>query len=205
MKKINIIVLAAVCAFVLVSCSKEAGDGSRFSEFSECILETVMESYEEGDISREDIAIDRIYYGHFSQKDADEILVLCKILNTPHVAGLDKTVAVLLKADSLEKTAYKEFNADNVTIDCIRTSIGQSRILFIGTTVYQGLLTQEIQFWGIQDGRWMDIPIENLETISAGNFCFMGDEEIIVSSITDHANIIAIFNWNPDEGKFLLN
>ena len=98
-----------------------------------------------------------------------------------------------------------EFNADNVTIDCVQTSIGQSKILFIGTTIYQGISAQEIQLWGIQDGQWLDIPIENLETLSDGYFCFMGDGEIIVSSIADHAEIIAILNWNPDMENFLLD
>ena len=47
--------------------------------------------------------------------------------------------------------------------------------------------------------------IENLETLSDGYFCFMGDGEIIVSSIADHAEIIAILNWNPDMENFLLD
>ena len=205
MKKLDVLVLMVACVFLLASCSKEADDRSAFTEFNEYILETVMESYEDGNISREDIVIDQIYCGHFSQKDVNEIFVLCKILNTPHVAGLDKTVAVLLEADSLKKIAYKEFNADNVTIDCVQTSIGQSKILFIGTTIYQGISAQEIQLWGIQDGQWLDIPIENLETLSDGYFCFMGDGEIIVSSIADHAEIIAILNWNPDMENFFLD
>ncbi len=205
MKKLNVLVFMVTCIFLFVSCGKTADDKSTFSEFNEYILQTVMESYEDGNISRKDIVIDRIYCGHFSQKDANEIFVLCKILNTPHVAGLDKTAAVLLEADSLKKIAYKEFNADNVAIDCVQTSIGQSKILFIGTTIYQGIVTQEIQLWGIQDGQWLDIPIENLETIPDGCFCFIGDEEIMVSSVTDHADIIAILSWYPDTEKFLLD
>lgn len=163
MKKLNVLVLMAACVFLLVSCGREGDDRGAFSEFSEYVLETVLESYEDGEISREDIVIDRIYCGHFSQKDVNEIFVLCKILNTPHVAGLDKTAAVLLEADSLKKIAYKEFNADKVTIDCIQSSDGLSRILFTGTTIYQGISTQEIQLWSIQDGQWQDIPIEDME------------------------------------------
>ena len=33
----------------------------------------------------------------------------------------------------------------------------------------------------------------------------VGDGEIIVSSIADHAEIIAILNWNPDMENFLLD
>lgn len=152
--------------------------------------------------------IDRIYYGHFSQEDANEILVLCKILNTPHVAGFDKTVAVLLEAASLKQIAYKEFNADNVSIDCVQTSTGQSKIVFIGTTTYQNISTQEIQLWGIQDNQWVDMPIESLENLSDDYFCFMGDGAIIVSStdeMTDPVDVIAILNWNPETEQFILN
>lgn len=85
MKKLNALVLMVTCVFLLASCSKEADDKSAFSEFNEYILETVMESYEDGKISREDIVINQIYCGHFSQKDVNEIFVLCKILNTVRV------------------------------------------------------------------------------------------------------------------------
>lgn len=53
----------------------------------------------------------------------------CKILNTPHVAGLDKTVGVLLEAGSLEMVAYNEFAADKVVINCIQASDGQSKTI----------------------------------------------------------------------------
>ena len=51
----------------------------------------------------------------------------------------------------------------------------------------------------------LETVIENLETLSDGYFCFMGDGEIIVSSIADYADIIAILNWNPDTEKFMLD
>lgn len=204
MRKINVFILMAMCVLLLSGCGKEADGKTTFLQLSEYILETVMESYEDGNISKEDIVIDRIYCGHFSQKDVNEIFILCKILNIPHVAGLDKTIAVLLEADSLEPIAYKEFNADNVSIDCVQTNTEQSKILYIGTTTYQGMSTQEIHLWGIQDRQWVDIPIESLETLSDGCFCFMGNGKIIVSSITDHADIIAILSWNPDMEQFIL-
>lgn len=208
MKKLNVLVLIAVCVFLLAGCGQKADDRGAFSELGEYVLERVMKNYEDGDINQEDIVIDRIYYGHFSQEDVNEILVLCKILNTPHVAGFDKTVAVLLEAASLKQVAYKEFNADNVSIDCVQTSTGQSKIVFIGTTTYQNISTQEIQLWGIQGNQWVDMPIESLENLSDDYFCFMGDGAIIVSStdeMTDPADVIAILNWNPETEQFILN
>lgn len=72
-----------------------ANDGI-FSVLTDWVTEKVMENYEDGEISASDIVIDQIYYGSFSQEDVSEIFVVCKILNTPHVAGLDKKVGVLL-------------------------------------------------------------------------------------------------------------
>ena len=116
-------------------------------------------------------------------------------------------MAVLLKADSLEQIAYREFNADNIEIDCMPTSTGQSKILYIGTTTYQGISTQEIQLLNIQDNQWIDTPIEGLKNLEEEYFCFMGNRAIIVSSldqITNPADIIAVLKWNPDTEQFSL-
>lgn len=104
--------------------------GNSYSEFSGYIAERVMEHYEDEMIAQEDIVIDRIYHGHFSSVDTDEIFVLCKISNTSHVAGLDKTVAVLLEADSLGQIAYGEFHADQVEISRIPASNRRSKLLY---------------------------------------------------------------------------
>ncbi len=53
------------------------------SELNNRIIEKVAENYEEGNISALDIVIVRIDFGSFSQDNASEIFVLCKILNTP--------------------------------------------------------------------------------------------------------------------------
>ena len=208
MRKRNIFFCFTVTLiFLLAGCGKASDSRNSFSELSEYIVEKVMKNYEDGNINQEDIMIDQIYYGHFSRKDVNEIFVLCKILNTPHVAGLDKTVAVLLKADSLEQIAYREFNADNIEIDCMPTSTGQSKILYIGTTTYQGISTQEIQLLNIQDNQWIDTPIEGLKNLEEEYFCFMGNRAIIVSSldqITNPADIIAVLKWNPDTEQFSL-
>lgn len=178
-------------------------DKVAFSKFNARILDTAVGCYEDGGIRQEDIVFHRIYYGHFSRSGAKELLLLCKILNLPHVAGLDKTTVLLLNADTLELTAYAEFSADHVTLEPVQTSAGVSRLLYIGTTIYQGIAAQEVQLWTIQNGQWEDHPIEYLETLSDDCFCFMGDGEIIVSSAADHAYITAILSWDPDAGQFV--
>ena len=48
-------------------------------------------------------------------------MVLCKNLHLPHAAELDKTVGVLMDADSLNMIAYREFTADKVVVSRLQT------------------------------------------------------------------------------------
>ena len=179
------------------------------SELNNRIIEKVAENYEEGNISALDIVIVRIDFGSFSQDNASEIFVLCKILNTPHVAGLDKTVGILLDADSLEMVAYKEFAADKGVINCIQASDGQSRILVSKTTTYQGISTQEIQLLAVEGSQWVEIPIDALKIIGDESFYYMDivDDLIIVASedkLISSEEIVAVLKWNPETEQFVL-
>ena len=108
---VSVLVLFMLMCINACGISKSRDSADMVSELNNRIIEKVAENYEEGNISALDIVIVRIDFGSFSQDNASEIFVLCKILNTPHVAGLDKTVGILLDADSLEMVAYKEFAA----------------------------------------------------------------------------------------------
>lgn len=187
--------------------SKSSDNVDVLSELNNWIIEKVMENYEDGNISASDIVIDRIYFGSFSQDNTSEIFVLCKILNTPHVAGLDKTVGVLLEAGSLEMIAYNEFAADKVVINCIQASDGQSRILVLKTTTYQGISTQEIQLLAIEGSQWVEIPIDALKTMGDESFYYIVDDLIIVASeneLISPKEIIAVLKWNPETEQFVL-
>ena len=48
-------------------------------------------------------------------------MVLCKNLNLPHAAELEKIVGVLMDADSLNMIAYREFTADKVVVSRLQT------------------------------------------------------------------------------------
>ena len=113
---VSVLVLFMLMCINACGISKSRDSADMVSELNNRIIEKVAENYEEGNISALDIVIVRIDFGSFSQDNASEIFVLCKILNTPHVAGLDKTVGILLDADSLEMVAYKEFAADKVVM-----------------------------------------------------------------------------------------
>lgn len=183
-------------------------------------IEMVKENYEDGEISTSDIVIDQIYYGSFSEEDVSEIFVLCKILNTPHAAGLDKKIGILLDAHTLEMVAYKEFGGDKTEISCMPMSNGQSRILFFQTSIYQGISTQTVELYAVQGSQWVEIPIDIMENVPAERrealegkcFCYLSGERMVVvyednqfeDELTDSAEMIAMFIWNPDTGQFVL-
>lgn len=198
--------ILVVCLFLAAGCGKVPEGEAHYSELDRYLVEKVKENYEDGTVEDENIAVAQICSGHFSNGDAEEIFAVCKILNLPHTAGLDKTVTLLLKKDSLEQVAYEEFNADDVEISFFQTSAGQSKVLTIGTTTFQGVSSQEIRFLEIRDGRWQDVEIEALED-SQDSYCFaIEDRAILVSAVSDimgPEDITAVLSWNPDTGQFL--
>ncbi len=204
-KVLMVLVIMLFTQIFLPACTKTTSN--MVSDFNDYVVEKVVKKYEDGDVRTTDIAIEYVYHGSFSRNNGNEIFVICKILNTPHVAGLDKTVCVLLDADSLEIVAYKEFAADKVEIRDIQTSNGQKKILVLQTTTYQGISTQEIHLFTIQDGQWKDIPIEFLRDLNDEYFYFIEDDMIIVASdtkLTSLKDIIAVLIWNPDTEQYVL-
>ena len=200
---VSVLVLFMLMCINACGISKSRDSADMVSELNNRIIEKVAENYEEGNISALDIVIVRIDFGSFSQDNASEIFVLCKILNTPHVAGLDKTVGILLDADSLEMVAYK------VVINCIQASDGQSRILVSKTTTYQGISTQEIQLLAVEGSQWVEIPIDALKIIGDESFYYMDivDDLIIVASedkLISSEEIVAVLKWNPETEQFVL-
>ncbi len=201
-KFLNIILLILI---FLSACTKSATN--TVSDLNNYVVETIVKNYENGEVKEPDIVIEHIYYGSFSQSNNNEILVICKILNTPHVAGLDKTVCVLYNTNSLEMISYKEFAADNVVISDIPTSNGQDKILVLQTVTYQGISTQELHLFVIQDGEWIDDSVDPLENLDDEYFYFVEDNMIIASindKLTSLKDISAILIWNPDTERYIL-
>lgn len=157
---VSVLVLFMLMCINACGISKSRDSADMVSELNNRIIEKVAENYEEGNISALDIVIVRIDFGSFSQDNASEIFVLCKILNTPHVAGLDKTVGILLDADSLEMVAYKEFAADKVVINCIQASDGQSRNIGIKNHNISRNINTGNSAFSCQRQSWVEIPID---------------------------------------------
>lgn len=161
------ILLLVLCTIIFSACgqAKELNIDDWFADNRESIIRAVIEHYEDGDISEADIEVSEIYYGAFSQEKEEEILVICDILNQPHVAGLDKAVCLLLTADSFEVKAYKEFASDDTVIKCYRAEDGQNRIWVSEKTTYQGITSSETALFLIQDKQWSKRAIDELEEL----------------------------------------
>ncbi|MGN0471611.1 MAG: hypothetical protein ACI4F8_02075 [Lachnospiraceae bacterium] len=210
--RVLVIAVMMVAVMLLISgcgASKTDTQSDKTESLNDWAIKAVVENYSDGDIIREyDIVVDRVYYGSFSQESADEILVLCKILDLPHVAGLDKTVGVLMDADSLDMIAYREFPADKVVVSRLQTGSGRSRILVSKTSASTGLWSQEIQLLAVEGSEWIEIPIDALDALNLGekDICFVEENQIIAISgysFSGSGAIMEILTWNPEMEQFV--
>ena len=66
------------------------------------VIETVLKNGEIGSaVTASDVVIDQMIYGSFSEPEAKEVLVTCRILNMPHAGGLDRRAIIILDVDSM--------------------------------------------------------------------------------------------------------
>ena len=198
-----------LAAFLMAGCAgtKGAGGTQLMSGLNDRVIEMVLKNDELGGIiEKSDVVIDQIICGSFSKPEAKEALVICKILNTPHVGGLDRRAIFILEIDSMDVVAYTEIPADEVWVDTLPVSNGQDRIIFSGKSTYQGISTQDVMYFCIQDGQWTEMAAEELEALGEGCFYYLAGDKMIVTSgreLTDPSGIMAILTWNLDAGEFI--
>lgn len=208
-RKISIIsILILITTLFMSGCAKMTDDTQLLSRLNDKVIEMVLENDESGgSIAASDVVIDQTFYGSFSQPETKEVLVICKILNTPHVGGLDRRACIILEVDSMEIVAYTELGADEVLVYSLPMSNGQDRIIFSGKSTYQGISAQDVMYFSIQDGQWTEILIEELKTFGESCFYFLADDVMIVTSgseLTDPSEILAILTWDADAGQFIM-
>ena len=209
----RITVFAAVmmlAALLMTGCAGIKGTGATqlMSGLNDRVIEMVLKNDELGGIiEKSDVVIDQIICGSFSKPEAKEALVICKILNTPHVGGLDRRAIIILGIDSMDIVAYAEIPADEVWVDALPMSNGQDRIIFSGKSTYQGISTQNVMYFCIQDGQWTEMAAEELEALGQECFYYLTGDMMIVTSgreLADLSDITAILTWDQDAGKFIL-
>ena len=130
-----------------------------------------------------------------------------QFLNTPHVAGTDKKVGILIDSISLEIVVYKEFPSDKTVVECVETSNGRNRIVVIRTAQSTGMSVQYIELWAVEGSQWIERTMDTLKVMEEGDFFFWGDDMLIVSSDSELKNseqIKALLMWNPKTEQFEL-
>lgn len=133
------------------------------------------------------------------------MLVLCKFKDNPHVAGLDRTLAVVFSRQSMELVAYKCFGADETVIRSLPTESGENRILFLGRATSQGLTSQYIGLFSIENKEWTELPLEEVQ-LQDGELCYITDDNrlIVLPEESSEAsdNDFVTYSWNPERGQF---
>lgn len=204
-------ILAVLVLVISMSgCADSAGtdDTHLLSGLNGRVVEAVLENHESGDaVTASDVIINQTFYGSFSKPGAEEVLAVCSILNTPHVGGLGRAAIIILEVDSMDVVAYDEIPADEVWVSSLSMSNGQDRILFAGKSTYQGISSQDVAYYGIQNGQWMEIPAEEFSVLGEDRFYFLTGDVMIGASkseLTGISDITAILKWDQEAGRFIL-
>ncbi|MCM1345202.1 MAG: hypothetical protein NC246_15380, partial [Muribaculaceae bacterium] len=203
-------VLAAMLAGTLFmsGCAESAGtdDTNPLSGLDSRVVETVLENEESGDVvTASDVVIDQVFYGSFSKPETEEALVVCRILNTPHVGGLDRRAVIILDVGSMDVVAYDEISADEVWVSSLAMSNGQDRIIISAWSTYQGISTQNVMYFCIEDGQWAETSVEELGLPGESCFYFLAGDVMLVTSereLTGTSDITAVLTWDQELGKF---
>lgn len=241
MRNVSISILMLSALFFLSACGGKGEEPEEeetwFSKLERLAVETVIENseiygsmVERGEL---EAAIDKIHSGSFSNENANEIFLDCRLLHMPHIGGLDTRAGILLNADTMELIAYKDFIGDEVLLNCLQTAKGQNRILSLTESGGQGNRGQWFELWGVRDGEWEELPTgieefipEEYKEISTGvngtevgtgdSFCYMaGDGRLVVTYEEDDmdmffggvrvpSELTAILDWNPFQERFEL-
>ena len=210
MKKKYCIVMVALVMILIIVIAGLLVRGDSNPDFHESIMQIMTQYNEEyeGVVLTEpmEIVVHEICYGSFSSKDADELLVVCKVLNAPHVAGLDKTLCAVLEAGTLEMVAYEQFAADKVVTACMKNSVGQSRILISAVAGSQGYYSQMLNLFAIEDGQWVSIPQEALDNLGEEIYYFVGENYLIVTTSGNelkNEEIMDVLYWDEYAEQFV--
>lgn len=200
-------ILILLLGLTMTSCGNHGTSVEGTVQLEERVIETIMSNREEGVFDQEDIVIDRIYYGSFSEEDKKEAFVVCKILGMAHVGGLGRKEGVIVDLTSLEVIAHRSFPYDEVSFSCLENANAQTRILMIGTITSQGMSTQDVCLFGITENEWVNMPLKAIETIVDENHLFYASEDSLLVTYMRQASeeevVLEKLTWDPRTEQFV--
>lgn len=199
-------ILILLLGLTMTACGNYGASVEGTVELEERVIETIMNNQEEGVFNQQDIVIDRIYCGSFSQADKKEAFVVFKILGTSHVGGLGRKEGVIVDLTSLEVIAYRSFPYDEVCFSCLENSNEQTRILMIGTVTYQGISTQDVCLLGIAENEWVNLPLMAVEEmLDEEHFFYASEDSLLVTYMhpaSEKEVVLEELTWDPWTEQF---
>lgn len=220
------LVLSALLFLSACGAEKSAPGEDWLTQLDKLAVEIIIENSElYGSMvanSSSEVSIDKIHKGSFSQKDVNEIFVDCRLLNLPHMGGLDSRIGIVLNADTLEMIAVREFVGDEVMISCLPNADGQSRILALRGIVSMGFRSVAAELFAVKDGEFVEIPAGEFAELApieehegAYIYYMMGGNRLAVSwesfprlraeQMIMPAELVGIYVWEPYQERFVLD
>jgi len=134
---------------------------------------------------RDIITLKEIKKGNYTNINSNELFITFHV-DAVHSAGLDRTIAVIYNANSLELITQKTFVADTVYLHILPSE--STHILFIGDVTYQGLSTYKANLFELYGNQWVEKTIDE---------SFESTENLYYSFT--NGNILHVFTLNYDE------
>lgn len=162
MKRHIAILASFILLFTLPSCGaeREPDLAGRILAGIDISADDYLEYYSQENNYSDILRLSDIHYGSFTAADKNEIFALIKIEGVPHAAGLDRTIAAVYDAETLEIITQKTFAADRVSLYFLQ---GYDRaienILFIGDVTYSGFTAYSIELYTLRGGEWAEKPM----------------------------------------------
>ena len=178
------------------------GDGSALEIPEKEVKEAILKYLDPTeDITAEEIGNIHAYYGSFSEAGKNEAYCVCRILDQPHVAGMDAMAGVLVDLDTDEISCFNEFRSDKGTIEILTQDNGLSRLLYIGRTESKGSKSFSLKLFNMENGiSEVDCGFDTLDLkqISSAETVEYYFNRLTVTG--DEGTIVYI--WKKDIGKF---
>lgn len=195
------LIIVTISVLLLATCGLNKETTITPEDFRVQIIENAMGLVEDIEGQNEELTLESIQYGNFSGGGKEAFAIL-KITPSPHVGGLDRTLCVVYKADDLSVIASREFLADFVQIQILPTASGRSHILYLGTTTYQGVSSQDMQLFKIEDYEWKSNPV-NIPQLNNEDDCILANQtDLLIFQKNRISASSQFFIWNSMTESF---
>lgn len=189
----------AICILLLLSaCGPERLTTDVSHEFQERLLDSAALLIADAETDTPDIELDSIQYGCFSASSEEEICALFEYRSPKHIAGLDRTLAVIFSADDLQVVASREFAADHVQISFFPSNEDTDYIFYLGSTTYQGVPAYDYQLFKIGGAVWKPMPEAVPPFRDTGAYHLVDDSILCYREGDSHES----YAWNSKTGCF---